>query len=178
MRDRISQAEIDSFANAAIELWRDTGYPFVAMHDVVSHVWTQGSLDIKLPPAATQDYYRKIPAVRKQLIVDKGQMVCPVVADYPRKVKTRVFSEEDAARLLPTKGAPQAGFLFINEDSSDRDLMIWAEWLRNESKVSTARGSEAAKSLETARRRGLTQRAEVQPLLAIEAGQSEPATVS
>ena len=169
MRDRISQAEIDSFANAAMELWRETGYPFVSMHDAVSRVWLGDVRDVTLPTAATQDYYRKIPAVRKHLIVSKGCMVAPVVADYPRKVKSRVFAEEDAANCLPGKGAPQAGFLFVDENSSDRDLMIWAEWLRNERKVSVARGSEAAESILTAQRRGLAARAEVKPLLAIEA---------
>ncbi len=48
--------------------------------------------------------------------------------------------------------------------------MIWAEWLRNERKVSVARGSEAAESILTAQRKGLTARAQVEPLLAIEAG--------
>lgn len=166
MRDRVSQAEIDSFANAAIELWRETGYPFVSMHDAVSHVWAPG---VVLPLAATQDYHRKIAAVRKQLITAKGCLVAPVVADYPRKVKARVFAEEDAANCLPGRGAPQVGFLFVDEDSSDRDLMIWAEWIRNERKVSTARGSEAAESIIGAQRKGLTTRANVEPLLAIEA---------
>jgi hypothetical protein len=171
MRDRISQAEIVSFANAAVELWRQSAYPFVRMHDVVSWVWTGGNTDIKLPPAATQEYYRKIGAVRKQLI-DEGHLVCPVVDDYARKVKVSVFAEEDAQRCLPRKGAPLAGFLFVGEDSSERDLMIWAEWLRAERKVSTARGSEAAESIANAQRKGLAARAEVRPLLALEAGAS------
>lgn len=166
MRDRVSQAEIDSFANAAMELWRETGYPFVSMHDTVSHVWAPG---IKLPPNATQDYYRKIPAVRKHLITSKGCLVAPVVADYPRKVKARVFAEEDAANCLPGRGAPQAGFLFVDADSADRDLMIWAEWLRGEQKVSMSRGSEAAESVRNAKVKALGSRLEVRPLLELEA---------
>jgi hypothetical protein len=171
VRDRISQAEIVSFANAAVELWRQTGYPFVRMHDVVTWVWTDGNTDIKLPPAATQEYYRKIGAVRKQLI-DEGHLVCPVVDDYARKVKVSVFAEEDAQRCLPRKGAPLAGFLFVGEDSSDRDLMIWAEWLRAERKVSNARGSEAAESVTSAQRKGLTARPEVRWLFEVDGGGS------
>lgn len=173
MRDRVSQAEIDSFANAAMELWRETGYPFVLMHDAVSHVWAPG---VTLPLAATQDYHRKIPAVRKHLIVSKGCMVAPVVNDYRRKIKARVFAEEDAANCLPSRGAPQAGFLFIDENSSDRDLMIWAEWLRNERKVSTARGSEAAESILIAHRTGLASIDRLRPVLAIEAAPEQVAS--
>ena len=162
MRDRVSQEEIDSFANAALELWRETGYPYVSMHAAVSHVWAPG---IDLPPTATKDMYRKIGVVRKHLIVAKGQMVAAVVADYPRKIKGRVFAEEDAANCLPGRGSPQAGFLFIDENSTERDLMVWAAWLRNERQVSNTRGSEAAESTKTAQQRGLTTRAEVQSLL-------------
>lgn len=172
MRDRVSQAEIDSFANAAMELWRETGYPYVSMHDTVSHVWAPG---ITLPFAATQDYHRKIGAVRKQLIDVKGCTVATVVADYPRKVRARVFAEEDAANCLPSKGAPQAGFLFIDADSSDRDQMIWAEWLKNERKVSTARGSEAAESAAIAKSKGLDALPRIRPLFVIEDGEAESA---
>lgn len=152
MRDRVSQAEINTFANAAMELWRDTGYPYVSMHDAISHVWAPG---IKLPRGATADYYRKIPAVRKHLIVEKGCMVAPVVEDYPRKIKRQVFAEADAAECLPTRGAPQSGFLFIDTNSTDRDLMIWGVWLEGERKVSMARGSEALESVSNAKRGGL-----------------------
>lgn len=177
MRDRVSQAEINTFANAAMELWRETEYPYVSMHDAISHVWAPG---IKLPRAATADYYRKIPAVRKHLITDKGCMVAPVVEDYPRKVKRRVFSEADAAECLPSRGAPQAGFLFIDADSSDRDLMIWGVWLEGERKVSVARGSEALESVSNAKRRGLVTALSGRPqlgqleqlVLALEVGES------
>lgn len=166
MRDRISQAEIDSFANAAIELWQETGYPFVTMHETVARVWVGSTADVKLPPAATQDYYRKIPAVRKQLIVTKGCMVAPVTADYPRAIRARVF---DPVRCLPSRGAPQEGFLFIDEKSSDRDLEIWSMWLKSERQVSNARGSEAAESTALAKQdEALALRPAVRSVLVVE----------
>lgn len=166
MRDRVSQAEINAFANAAKELWRDTGIPFVTMHDAVAWVWTQGNKDIKLPPAATADYYRKIPAVRKHLISDHGCMVAPVVSDYLRKRKRTPFTEVDAADCLPSRGAPQAGFLFIDTDSDMKDLLIWKVWLEGERKVSTARGSEALESASNAQLCGLLEVLSTRPELA------------
>lgn len=169
MRDRIYAVQVGEFVAAAIELRNATGRSALTMHEVVSHAWAP---NVKLPEVATKETLRKIVDVRKSLVEHEGYVVAPIALAYFRLINGRVFTEIEAGKCLPRRSAPQVGLLFVDHESSPKDMLVWQQWVRQEAKTTTTRGSEARTSVENARRGALMSELELQKLLMIEAAPS------
>lgn len=172
MRDRINAVQLGEFVAAALELRTATGRTALRMHEIVSHAWAPG---VNLPEIATRDTLRKLTEVRKSLVQDEGCVIAPIAQSYFRLVEGRVFTEVEAGRCLPRKSAPQVGLLFVDHDSSPKDMLVWQEWVKIEAATTNSRGSEAVASVGNAVRSLLLSELESQKLLAIEAAPTEGA---
>lgn len=172
MRDRINAAQLGEFVSAAIELRTHTGRCALTMHDVVSYAWAPG---VNLPEIATKDTLRKIGQVRRSLTDDEGRVIAPIALSYFRLVKRHDFTEIEAGACLPRRGRPQMGLLFIDHESSPKDILVWQEWLRREAATANTRGSEAYACVENALRTSLISEVESQTLLAIGSGDADEA---
>jgi len=170
VRDRINAAQLGEFVRAAIELRTETGRSALTMHEIVNHAWAPG---VALPEIATKETLRKIGEVRKSLIIDEGHVVAPIAIAYFALIKGKVFTEIEAAKCLPRKSAPQMGFLFVDDESSPKDMLVWQEWVRREAVTTNSRGSEAMACVENAVRDSLLTELESQKLLALEAGPTD-----
>jgi len=172
MRDRINAVQLGEFVAAAMELRSATGRTALRMHEIVSHAWAPG---VNLPEIATKDTLRKLSEVRKSLVQDEGCVVAPIAQAYFRLIEGKVFTEIEAARCLPRRSAPQVGLLFVDNESSPKDMLVWESWVRLEAATTNSRGSEVIASTDNAVLSSLLSELDAQKLLGLEATREDGA---